>query len=141
MPLDDLIQRPIITIATDTSCAEAARIMRDQNIGALVVADEDDAPLGVVTDRDLVARVIAEGKQAPEVTVGEVMSDHPIFLSNQRSLDDAITTMRDLGIRRLPVVDEQGRLEGMLSMDDVLSLISDQLSRLGEAIRTEIRPR
>jgi CBS domain-containing protein len=136
--IQDLIHRPVVTLPPSASCMEAAGLMRDANVGAIVVA-EDREPLGVVTDRDLAVRVIAEGRDAREVSLRGVMSIYPAFLSIRRSLDEAVATMRDLGVRRLPIVDEHGHLEGMLSMDDILATIGRQLGQLGEAIRREIQ--
>jgi hypothetical protein len=113
--------------------------MREERIGAVIVA-EDGMPLGVVTDRDLAVRVIAEQRDPSTVELRDIMSRDAIFLSKHRSLDDAITTMHELGVRRLPIVDEHGRLEGMLSMDDVLILLAEQLGRLGELVRSESYP-
>jgi CBS domain-containing protein len=137
MSLEKLIQEPVRTVPPTAACALAAQIMRDDQIGALVVA-EDGVPLGIVTDRDLVLRVMAEGLDPTRVEVRNVMSRHPAFLSEQRSIDEAISTMREMGIRRLPVVDRHGRVKGMLSMDDVLMLMGRQLALLGEAIRNEL---
>jgi CBS domain-containing protein len=111
--------------------------MRDRNIGAVVVA-RDEVPLGIVTDRDLAVRVLAEGRDAENVPLEVVMSPYPAFLTKQRTVDEAVTTMREFGVRRLPVVDELGRLEGMLSLDDLLMLMSRQMSDISEAIRVEL---
>jgi CBS domain-containing protein len=135
--IESLIRRPVKTLPASASCVAAARLMRDENIGSVVVADARE-PLGVVTDRDLAIRVLAEARNPEDVRLEEVMSPYPVFLSIRRSLDDAITTMRDLGVRRLPVVDDHGHLEGIVSMDDILALIGRQLGRLGEAVQREI---
>jgi CBS domain-containing protein len=139
--LENLIQRPVVTLPPNASCVEAARLMGEANVGAIVVADER-VPLGVVTDRDLTVRIIGEGRNPREVSLSGVMSRYPAFLSIRRSLDDAVATMRDLGVRRLPIVDDHGHLQGMLTMDDVLAMIGRQIGQLGEAIQREIgRPR
>jgi CBS domain-containing protein len=111
--------------------------MRSSNIGSIIVA-RDGAPLGVLTDRDLAIRVIAEARNPADVRVDEVMSPYPIYLSSRRTLDEAIQTMRDLGVRRLPVVDAAGRLEGIVSMDDILAQLARQIGQLGEAVQREI---
>jgi CBS domain-containing protein len=135
--LEHLIQGPPKTMAPSASCVDAAQLMRDARIGAVIV-EENGVPQGIVTDRDLAIRLIAEQREPEKVQLRDIMSRHPIFVSKARSLDDAITTMRDLGIRRLPIVDEHGRLEGMLTMEDVLMLMAQQLGRLGGVIRTEL---
>jgi CBS domain-containing protein len=139
MPIERLIRRPVKTLPPDATCEEAAKLMRDENIGAVVVADEAK-PLGVVTDRDLVVRVIAAGEPPEKVQLRDVMSGEPIFLGDKRSLDQAIAAMRDRAIRRLPIIDAEGQLEGLVSMDDLLVLLIDQLSGLAQAVRKEIEP-
>jgi CBS domain-containing protein len=113
--------------------------MRDENIGAVVVAEEG-VPLGIVTDRDLVVRVIAAGEEAHALTVGAVMSGEPIFLGDARNLDQVIATMRDQGIRRMPIVDDDGQLEGIISLDDLVVLLGEQISGLAEVVRKELEP-
>lgn len=135
--IESLVRRPVKTLPPLASCVDAARLMRDANIGSVVVAD-DREPLGVITDRDLTLRVLAEGRDPTAVRIRDVMSPYPVFLSIRRSLDEAIVTMRDLGVRRLPVVDEHGHLEGIVAMDDILAVIARQLGQLGEAVQREI---
>jgi CBS domain-containing protein len=137
MAIDRLIHRPVLTLSPDATCEEAAQLMRDENVGAVVVA-EKGRPLGVVTDRDLVVRVMAAGDDADDVPLRKVMSGQPIFLGDQRNVDQVIATMRDQGIRRVPIVDAGGQLEGLLSLDDLLLLLSDQLGGLADTVRAEI---
>lgn len=139
MPIDRLIQRPVKTLGPNDSCTEAAALMRDENIGAVVVADEGRV-LGVVTDRDLVVRVMATGEDPEAVPLRDVMSGSPVFLSAARSLDQVINSMRDLAVRRVPIVDDDGQLKGLVSMDDLLILLADQLGSLATVIRKEIQP-
>jgi len=139
MPIERLLRRPVKTLPPDATCQEAAALMRDENVGAIVVAEER-RPLGVVTDRDLVVRVIAPGRDATHVLVREVMTGEPIFVSGERSLEQAIAAMRDLAIRRVPIVDAQGKLRGLVSMDDLLVLLAEQFGDLAHTIRKEIEP-
>ncbi len=137
MSIANLIQRPARWLPPDATCSEAARMMRDENIGSVVVA-RDRQPLGIVTDRDLAVRVVAEGRDPDKLLLSDVMTDEPIFIGDDRSLDQAVAAMRDLAIRRVPVGDADGRLCGIVSMDDVLILLADQLGSLAGAIREEI---
>ena len=137
MSIDRIMQRPVVTLPPEATCAEAAALMRDENIGAVVIA-ESGRPLGMVTDRDLVVRVIANGMQAGKTQLRDVMSGEPIFLGGERSIEQVIAAMGSLAIRRVPVVDEAGRLCGLVSMDDMLILLADQLGDLARVIRQEI---
>ena len=137
MSLDRLIQRIPETLPPHASCAQAARLMRDANVGAVVVA-EGSKPLGLVTDRDLAVRVVAEGRDAARVQVAEVMSGEPIFLSGRRGFASVVAVMRDLAIRRVMVVDDAGDLLGVIAMDDLLMNLAVDLGGLAEAIRKEV---
>jgi CBS domain-containing protein len=139
MGLERLIRRPVHTLAPDATCKECAQVMRDLGVGCVVVA-EGRRPVGLVTDRDLVVRVLAAGRDPAKVTLRDVMAGEPIFLGRERGLAQVIETMRDQSVRRLPVVDEQGCLEGILTLDDLLVLLADQLGSLAETVRKEIRP-
>jgi CBS domain-containing protein len=140
MPIDRLIRRPIRTLGPDASCVEAAAMMRDDRIGAVVVADDSGRVLGIVTDRDLAVRVIAAGREPKGVALREIMSGEPIYLSRTRNLAQLLATMRELGVRRVPVVDDDGRVRGLVSFDDVLVLLADQLEDLAQVVRKEIGP-
>lgn len=137
MGIEDLVKKPPVSLTADAKCIEAAEVMREQNVGSIVVAD-GGKPLGVITDRDLVVRVMARNEDPGELTVGEVMSKDPGFVIRTRSIDEVLATMRQLGVRRIPVVDENGELDGLVSMDDLIVAISGQLEDLAVVIASEI---
>lgn len=139
MPIERLVRRPVQTLSPDDTCREAAALMRDEGIGAVVVAD-GKRPVGVVTDRDLVIRVLAAHQDPDKLLLRDVMTRDPIFLSGPRTLDQLIASMRDAVVRRVPVVSEDGELRGLVSMDDLLVLLADQLNDLCSVIRKESEP-
>jgi len=139
MPLDDLIRRFPETLPPTATCSAAARMMREANVGAVVVV-EGSKPLGLVTDRDLAVRVVGEGLDPGRVELAKIMSGEPIFLSERRSVESVISVMRDLAIRRVMVVDDEGDLIGVIAMDDLLLRVATDLGGLAEAIRKEIAP-
>ena len=139
MSMHTLIRRHVVVQPPTATCYDAAELMRDRNVGSIVVV-ENQQPLGLVTDRDLVTRVIADKRDPAQVLLREVMSPSPIFLSHRRSVDEAVETMRDLGVRRLPIVDDQNRVVGILSLDDLLVHLGAQLNALGQAIQRELGP-
>ena len=107
-----------VTISTKTSIAHAARLMRDHDVGDVVVVDGDGRPSGVLTDRDIVIRVVAEGQSAEETTVSAAASGAVSTVEPSTSADDAAQVMRDQAIRRLPVVDG-GDVVGVVSIGDL----------------------
>jgi CBS domain-containing protein len=137
MAVDKLMRRPPATLPPSATCIEAARVMRDERVGSVVVVDEG-RPLGIVTDRDLAVRVIAQAEDPAALTVGDVMTKMPAFASASRGIDHVIELMRDLAVRRIPIVDERQRAVGLVSLDDLIVLLADQLSAIAETIRKEM---
>jgi CBS domain-containing protein len=132
-----LIRRSVETVHPSATCVEAARLMRDAAVGSVIVA-ENDRPLGVVTDRDLAVRVIAAGLDPERVSVRQVMSSRPIFVSEDRDLAEVLELMRDLAVRRMPVIDANQRLVGVVSLDDVILALSGSLAMVAETIEKEM---
>jgi len=137
MSIEALFSRPVSVLPPTASCVEAARRMRRQNVGTIVV-EKDGAPVGIVTDRDLAMRIVAEEVDPASVTVGSIMSRFPVFLKADHELRDAIQVMQEMNVRRLPVVDAHGCLRGMLSLDDVLVELAGQMSQVKELLRGEL---
>lgn len=119
------------TIEAGTTVAEAARTMKSEDVGSLPIV-EGDRLVGVVTDRDLAIRVLAEGKSG-ETTVGEVASRDVITIDPQQSLEEAVRLMAEHQLRRLPVVEEDGTLVGILAQADIAQLGHDELT--GEIVQ------
>lgn len=136
MTIEGLLSRPVSTLSSTATCAEAARRMRRQNIGSVII-EEDGAPIGIVTDRDLALRVVAEELDPGSVTVGTIMSPFPAFLAAERDLRAALDVMREMRVRRLPAVNAKGRLIGVLSLDDVLIELAQQFDRVKELLQLE----
>ncbi|MDQ3992740.1 MAG: CBS domain-containing protein [Actinomycetota bacterium] len=106
------------TVGASTPVAEAARLMKSEDIGSLPIL-EDGKLAGVLTDRDIVLRVVADGRDPQSTTAGEVGSHDPVTVDPQQNLDEALRLMAEHQVRRLPVVEEDGRLVGVLAQADV----------------------
>jgi CBS domain-containing protein len=119
------------TVEPSTPVVEAAKIMRDEDVGPVPVV-EGDRLVGIVTDRDISIRVVAEGKDARSTTVGEFMSSDLVTVDPQQTLDEALRLMAEHQVRRLPVVEEDGRLAGIVAQADVAQQGSDQ--KTGEVV-------
>src|SRR5512139_2208636 len=117
MTAGELCSRTVVFAERDMGLVEAARLMRDHHVGALVVVDQANGkrvPVGVLTDRDIAVAVVAKEVDARTLRVGEVMSGEPITVREQDSVLDALRVMRARGVRRVPVTDAQGALVGIL---------------------------
>jgi CBS domain-containing protein len=106
------------SIEPSTSVADAARLMRDNDVGSLPVV-ENGRLAGIVTDRDIAVRAVAEGKDPQSTNVSEVYSGDLVTVDPQQDLDEALRLMARHQVRRLPVVEEDGRLVGIVAQADV----------------------
>lgn len=135
-------KREVIAISAKADIAEAARLMRDQHVGFLVVFEEGDTtrkPTGVLTDRDIVLQVTARDVNAHEVTVEDVMTRQPMIATEADDLDELVQAMRLAGIRRVPVVDVRGALAGIIAVDDVIDVVTGMLCDISGSIKKEQR--
>jgi CBS domain-containing protein len=119
------------TVEPTATAQEAARIMKSEDIGSLPIV-EGDKLVGVITDRDIAIRIVAEGR-SPDTTVGEIASKEVVTVDPQQSLEEAARLMAEHQVRRLPVVEEDGRLVGILAQADVAQTGHDTLT--GETVQ------
>lgn len=127
MKVKQAMHAGVAWVGPGTTVRELARIMREQDIGSLPVG-ENDRLIGMVTDRDLVCRCLADGKDPGKVTAREIMTEGIVYCRDSEDLDDATRIMESKRIRRLPVIDKDKRLIGMLSLGDVSHAASRELS-------------
>lgn len=140
MRINEVCTREVVDISPETSIREAAHRMRKNHVGCLVVVayrDGASVPVGVLTDRDIVISVVSPGIDADVLTVGDVMSAPVVTCLETEGLFDGLMRMRQIGVRRLPVLDAAGGICGLLSADDVISALSWHLRELSSALTTE----
>jgi CBS domain-containing protein len=119
------------------SVLEAARRMRDRQVGTLVILDDVGRPVGLLTDRDLALRVVAAGGDPRAVSVGDVMTKDPRTVGERTSIEAALSLMRSGSFRRLPIVNDDGKLVGIVSLDDVLGLLAEEFVLIGGLLERE----
>jgi len=144
MNVGDICVHNVVTVLEHDELTTAARVMREQHVGYLVVVmqkvgETGFLPIGVLTDRDIVVSVVAQATDPASLQVGDLMSRHPVVIEQSAPLSKALQEMRRTGVRRLPVVDRGGLLVGILSLDDVVGTLSDELLDVAAATRTEVR--
>jgi CBS domain-containing protein len=140
MNVGELCNRETVVAYRDTPLAEAAALMREHHVGSLVVVVNrlsERVPVGILTDRDIVVAVVAKGVESKTLTVNDVMTGGLVTVREQDGLTDALRLMRENGVRRLPVLTHSGALAGILTIDDVLELISEELGEFVRAISRE----
>lgn len=136
MTLQDLVIEGVETAGPSATAEALAMRLEETNIGSIVI-EEDMAPVGIVTDRDLALRVVARDREPDDVTAADVMTGDPVTVNIERGLLDVTRTMREHAVRRLPVVDNDNKLVGIITLDDVMTLLTRELEDLGDVIETE----
>jgi CBS domain-containing protein len=133
--VEEICTRDVAIAPPEQSAEEGSRRMRDDGLGTLVVVDALQRPLGIVTDRDVATRCVAEGRDPKRTPLDRLMSGPAAWIRVGAGVDQALAEMARLRVRRLPVVDDRDRLVGILSLDDVLAAELDPESLLGRALR------
>lgn len=138
MSVGHLCNRTVIVIDPSASVAEAARLMREHHVGDLVVVDGYRRPIAIVTDRDIVVYVVAQGLDPEAITVADVSRRAVETIREDADFLDTLTHMRRCAVRRMPIVDEEGALQGILTLDDALELIGEAVNNLVVLVSREI---
>lgn len=142
MNIGELCNRETIIVLQDENIVDAARLMRQYHVGDLIVvtkSEDGNRPIGIVTDRDIVMEVVANNADPKTVKVSEVMSQELVTASEEEDIHECIERMRKYGIRRLPIVDKDGYLAGILCVDDILEFLGEEVDTLIELFYKERR--
>jgi len=133
MKAGEFCNRDVVTATRDLSVLEVARLMREHHVGSLVIIEEVEGharPVGILTDRDIVIEVIAKDIAVTGVTAGDVMTFSLLKVTEDENIFDVARRMRCRGVRRVPVITNAGELAGIIALDDLLGLLSQELSLL-----------
>lgn len=133
MRVSEVMHTPIVATQPTTTLRDAAALMRSRNVGCLAVVDDLGYLTGIVTDRDIAIRAVAEGR-SPDGPVEAVMSRDVATVAPNADVNSAAAIMRTRGIRRLPVADEMWRPHGMISMDDILRAFGHEVDELVDTV-------
>jgi CBS domain-containing protein len=142
MKVGEYCKRAVVAISSSADASDAAKLMRAEHVGFLIVHRGDDPlqqPIGVLTDRDLVLGVMARDVDPHSVTVSDVMTRQPLVANDSDELSDMLQAMRMAGIRRVPVVDVRGALMGIMAIDDAIDVITGLMCDIAGSIKSEQR--
>jgi CBS domain-containing protein len=140
MLLKEFCTNEVIYCSRETTALEAAQLMRQKHIGDVVVVDDPDedlAPVGLVTDRDIAVKVVAAGLNPGKTLVGEVMRTPVVIADEAEDTSVAIARMRHHGVRRLPVTGHHGKLVGIVTLDDLLRRLRYEVDSLLDIVAKE----
>ena len=140
MQLVDISNQNVVFTGRETGINAAARLMREEHVGSLIVVEDPNLkniPVGIVTDRDLVVEVLAQDVDIEAITVGDVMSANLVTARADASLWDAMKLMRMHGVRRLPIITQEEKLVGIITIDDVMMVLASEFTELARVIPRE----
>lgn len=138
--IDTFPREDVVTADPDTTVADLASRMADETVGSIVITDDDDRPIGIVTDRNLTIEVLAEGQDPSSVVAEDVMTDDPVTADSDAEIFDVLTDMVDAEIRRIPAVDEDGAVTGIVTFDDFIVLLARELDKPAAIVEAESPP-
>lgn len=140
MAIGEICNREVIIAPRETTVLDAARLMRQHHVGDLVIVDVVSGkrvPVGIVTDRDIVLEVVTMELDAAVLTAGDIMGTELATIGESEGVFETIRYMRTKGVRRIPVVNAQGGLVGILSLDDLLELLAEEMNELAKLVSRE----
>lgn len=140
MTISAICSREVITVHRDATVLHAAMLMRQYHVGDVLVIEDREGkavPVGILTDRDIVIEMVATDLDCRVITVGDIMLAHLTVVKEDVGIFEAIQLMSSQGIRRLPVVDKDGSLLGIVTLDDVLLLLAKEFGALAKLVRHE----
>ena len=140
MTIGEICNREVVYVNRDVTVHAACKLMRHYHVGSLVVVDEVDGkrvPVGILTDRDVVVEIDAMDLDAKVITAGDIMSEELVTVPDRNDVLETIEIMRFKGVRRVPVVDAEGRLAGIVTVDDLLGILADELSDIARIVARE----
>ncbi len=149
MRVGEYCNREVVVVEEEKSVTEAAAVMRQYHVGDVVICKAKygkQIPVGIITDRDIALEIVAKGTDPDSIRVGEAMSFDLTAVSEHDDLMHVIEVMRDKGIRRVPVIDADEALVGILTVDDIVDLLSEVLVDLAHLVdrqkrrETRLRP-
>lgn len=141
MPITDICKRDVVTVHSEATVLDAAKLMRQHHVGDVVVVMRKDdgttTPIGIITDRDLVIEVIATGLDPEVITVGDIMISSLAVVNESNGVFETFQAMADEGVRRMPVIDQDGGLVGIVTLDDLLLLLGREFDAIPHILTRE----
>lgn len=134
-----IVREDVVTAAPDTPVSEIITLLDQERVGSVVVVEET-WPVGIVTDRDLALKVLGAGLDPEETPAGDVMTEDVVTVDAEAGVFEVLTEMADATVRRIPAVDADGTLAGIVTFDDFVALLGRELKKLGDIVEAESPP-
>jgi CBS domain-containing protein len=140
MAIGEICNREVVYVNRDVTVNAACKLMRHYHVGSLVVVDEIDGkrvPAGILTDRDIVVEIGATDLDPKVITVGDIMLPELVTVAENQGVLETIGIMRSKGVRRVPIVDGESRLIGIVTIDDLLEVLAGELTDIASIVSRE----
>jgi CBS domain-containing protein len=140
MAIGEICNREVVYVNRDVTVHAACKLMRHYHVGSLVVVDESEGkrvPVGILTDRDIVIEIDAMDLDPKVITAGDIMSPELATVAENHGVLETIEIMRFKGVRRMPIVDADGRLVGIVTIDDLLEVLAEELTDIARIVARE----
>ncbi|MCK5228829.1 MAG: CBS domain-containing protein [Desulfobulbaceae bacterium] len=131
MNVGEICNREVVIVQSSDSILDAAKLMREHHAGDVVVVEDRDGqrfPVGILTDRDIVIEILAKDLNPDAISIGDAMSFELLTVMEEDAVMETVKRMREKGVRRIPVVNQDGSLEGILRVDDLIDLLAEQVN-------------
>ena len=141
MSIEQYITPNVVMASEDTSLEQIARLMKQENVGAIVIVknkETDPTPTGILTDRDIVTKLLAEDATIKQVSVKNIVTHDLLVIRQDQGVREVIRALTEKGVRRAPVVDANNKVIGIITLDDLLLLIIEELHYLAGLIKKQI---
>lgn len=141
MSIKSICQTKVVTVGKNSTLKDVAAVMQKHHVGSVIVTEGLDGkriPAGIITDRDIAMSVGASAKPG-DIRVDQVMQSHPVSIKIDEGIFEAVAKMREMGVKRMPVVNSDGSLYGLISADDLLSLMGDEINLLSKIAEVQIK--
>ncbi|MCD6045246.1 MAG: histidine kinase [Gammaproteobacteria bacterium] len=138
MSIYKIVSREVVRVYKTDSIYEATKLMKENNVGDVIVVNkESNTPIGILTDRDIVIKIVFDEVNPRDVCVADLMSSNLLILEKHQSINECVEMMCAKGVRRAPIVDENNKLCGIATIDDLIILLADELSSLAKLVRKQ----
>ena len=140
MFIGEICNRNVIIATRNTSVTELAQLMREHHVGSIVIVEQQNEcniPVGIITDRDLVIELVSKDVDIQSITAGDIMSSELVTVRESNHVYDTLKLMRGKGIRRIPVINDENVLIGILTVDDLLDVVISELDDIVNIVAIE----
>jgi CBS domain-containing protein len=141
MAIEQYATRNVVMVSEEASLHEAAHLMKEENVGTIVVVknkETDLTPRGILTDRDIVIRLLSEDGDPKQIRVKDISTHNLLVIQQGQGVQETIKALTDKGVRRAPVVDANNKIIGIITLDDLLLLVIEELQCLAGLIKKQM---